>query len=64
MNVLFNTMYIPDVQTGFRKGRRTGDQIANLHWIIEKAREFPPKKSMSASLTVLKSLNCVDHNEL
>ena len=33
------TMYIPDVQTGFRKGRRTGDQIANLHWIIEKARE-------------------------
>ena len=31
---------IPDVQAGFRKGRRTRDQIANIHWIIEKAREF------------------------
>ena len=31
---------IPDVQAGFRKGRGTGDQIANIHWIIEKAREF------------------------
>ena len=31
---------LPDVQTGFRKGRGTGDQIANIHWIIEKAREF------------------------
>ena len=31
---------IPDVQTGFRKGRRTRDQIANIHWIIEKARAF------------------------
>jgi len=55
---------LPDVQTGFRKGRRTGDQIANLHWIIEKARGFPPKKSISASLTMLKSSNCVDLSEL
>ena len=31
---------LPDVQAGFRKGRRTKDQIANIHWIIEKAREF------------------------
>ena len=31
---------LPDVQVGFRKGRRTRDQIANIHWIIEKAREF------------------------
>ena len=31
---------LPDVQAGFRKGRGTGDQIANIHWIIEKAREF------------------------
>ena len=31
---------LPDVQAGFRKGRRTRDQIANIHWIIEKAREF------------------------
>ena len=35
---------IPDVQAGFRKGRRTRDQIANIHWIMEKAREF--QKSM------------------
>ena len=33
----------PDVQAGFRKGRGTGDQIANIHWIIEKAREFQKK---------------------
>ena len=35
---------IPDIQAGFRKGRETRDQIANLHWIIEKAREFQKKK--------------------
>ena len=34
---------LPDVQAGFRKGRRTRDQIANIHWIIEKAREFQKK---------------------
>ena len=34
---------LPDVQAGFRKGRGTGDQIANIHWIIEKAREFQKK---------------------
>ena len=34
---------LPDVQAGFRKGRGTRDQIANIHWIIEKAREFPEK---------------------
>ena len=34
---------IPDIQAGFRKGRRTRDQIANIHWIIEKAREFQKK---------------------
>ena len=44
---------LPDVQAGFRKGRRTRDQIANNHWIIEKAREFT---STSASLTTLKPL--------
>ena len=31
---------LPDIQTGFRKGRETRDQIANIHWIVEKAREF------------------------
>ena len=46
---------LPDVQAAFRKGRRTRNQIANIHWIIEKAREFQ-KKSISVSLTVLKSL--------
>ena len=44
-----------DVQAGFRKGRGTRDQIANICWTIEKAREFK-KKSSSASLTTLKSL--------
>ena len=47
---------IPDIQAGFRKGRRTRDQIANVHWIIEK-RKFQKKKiSISASLTMLKPL--------
>ena len=44
---------LPDVQAGFRKGRGTRDQIANIRWIIEKAREFQ-KKSISALLTTLK----------
>ena len=47
----------PDVQAaGFRKGRETRDQIANIHWITEKAREFQKKKSASALLTMLKFL--------
>ena len=46
---------LPDVQTGFRKGRGTRDQIANIHWIIEKAREFQ-KKSTSTLLTTPKPL--------
>ena len=45
----------PDAQAGFRKGRGTGDQIANICWITEKEREFP-KTSTSASLTMLKLL--------
>ena len=52
---------VPDVQAGFRKGRGTRDQIVNICWIIEKAREFQKKKkthqtSTSASLTTLKPL--------
>ena len=47
---------LPDVQTGFRKGRGTRDQTANIHWIIEKARELKKKKFTSASLTTLKPL--------
>ena len=46
---------LPDLQAGFRKGRGTRDQIANIHWIVEKAREFQ-KTSTSASLTMLKPL--------
>ena len=46
---------IPDVQAGFRKGRGTRDQIANIRWIIEKAREFR-KTSISALLTMPKPL--------
>ena len=46
---------LPDIQVGFRKGRETRDQIANICWITEKAREFP-KKSTSASLTMWKPL--------
>ena len=46
---------LPDVQTQFRKGRGTRDQIANIRWIIEKPREFQ-KTSTSASLTMLKTL--------
>ena len=46
---------LPDIQAGFRKGRGTRDQIANIHWIIEKVREFQ-KTSASALLTILKPL--------
>ena len=47
---------LPDIQAGFRKGRGTRDQIANIHWIIEKAREFQKKTSISALLTMPKPL--------
>ena len=46
----------PDVQAGFRKGRGTRDQIANIRQIIEKEREFQKKKSISVSSTMLKPL--------
>ena len=47
---------LPDVQAGFRKGRGTKDQIANIHWIIKKAREFQKKTSTSALLIMPKPL--------
>ena len=47
---------IPDVQAGFRKGRGARDQIANICWIMEKAREFQKKTSISALLTMPKPL--------
>ena len=53
----------PDVQTGFRKGRGTRDQIANTRWIIEKAREF--QKNIYFCFTdYAKAFDCVDHNKL
>ena len=48
--------FFPDVQAGFRKGRRTRNQIANICWIIEKTREFQKKISISVSSTTLKPL--------
>ena len=45
---------LPDALAGFKKGRGTKDQIANIHWIIKKAREFQKKTFTSASLTTLK----------
>ena len=50
-----------DVQAGFRKGRGTRDQIANIHWIIEKAREY--QKSI-CFIDYTKAFDCVDHNKL
>ena len=50
------TQELPDVQAGFRKGRGTRDQIANIHWIIDRAREFQKKTFTSVSLTMLKPL--------
>ena len=54
---------LPDVQAGFRKGRGTRDQIANICWIMEKARNFQ-KTSTSALLTMPKPLTVWDHNKL
>ena len=54
---------LSDVQAGFRKGRGTRDQIANIRWIIEKAREFQKKTSISALLTMPKPLTvCITIN--
>ena len=54
---------LPDVQAGFRKGRRTRDQIVNIHWIREKAREFQ-KNMYFCFIDYAKAFNCVDHNKL
>ena len=53
---------LPDIQAGFRKGR-TRDQIANIHWIIEKAREFQ-KNIYFCFIEYAKAFDCVDHNKL
>ena len=54
---------LPDVQAGFRKGRGTRDQIANIRWIMEKAREFQ-KSTYFCFIDYAKAFDCVDHNKL
>ena len=54
---------LPDVQAGFRKGRGTRDQIANIHWITEKAREFQ-KNNDFCFIDYTKAFDCVEHNKL
>ena len=54
---------LPDVQAGFRKGRGTRDQIANIHWIIKKGREFQ-KNIYFCFIDYVKAFDCVDHNKL
>ena len=54
---------LPDVQAGFRKGRGTRDQIAIIHWIVEKAREFQ-KNIYFCFIDYAKAFDCVDHNKL
>ena len=54
---------LPDVQAGFRKGRGTRDQIANIRWIIEKAREFQ-KNIYFCFIDYAKAFDCLDHNKL
>ena len=53
----------PDVQAGFRKGRGTRDQIANICWLMEKAREFQ-KSIYFCFIDYAKTFECVDHNKL
>ena len=54
---------LPDVQACFRKGRGTRDQIANIHWIMEKAREFQ-KNIYFCFIDYAKAVDCVNHNKL
>ena len=54
---------LTDVQVGFRKGRGTRDQIANIHWIIENARQFQ-KIIYFCFIDYAKAFDCVDHNKL
>ena len=54
---------LPDVQAGFRKGRRTRDQIANILWIIKKAKDFQ-KNIYFCFIDYTEVFDCVDHNKL
>ena len=55
---------LPDVQPGFRKGRGTRDQIANIRWIMEKARREFQKNIYLCFIDYANALDCVDHNKL
>ena len=59
----YDNRELPDVQAGFRKGRGTRDQIANICWIIEKAREFQ-KNIYFCFIDYAKAFDCVDHNKI
>ena len=59
---LYVNCELPDVQAEIRKGRRTRDQIANVHWIIEKAKEFQ-KNIYFCFIDYAKAFDCVDHSE-
>ena len=64
IDLRFSNKYeLPDVQAGFRKGRGTRDQIANIQWIIEKAREFQ-KSIYFCFIDYATDFDCVDHNKL
>ena len=60
---LYVNQEFPDIKAGFRKGRGTRDQIANICWIIEKAREFP-KNIYICFIDYAKAFDCVDYNKL
>ena len=55
---------LPDIQAGFRKGRGTRDQIANIRWIMEKARAFQKNIYFCFIIDYAKAFDCVDHNKL
>ena len=59
----YSNQELPDVQTGFRKGRVTRGQIANIHWITEKARELQ-KNIYFSLIEYTKAFDCLDHNKL
>ena len=63
LKILQALTVLPDVEAGFRKGRGSTDQIANIHWIIEKAREFQ-KNIYFCFIDYAKGFDCVDHNKL
>ena len=55
---------LSDVEAGFKKGRGTTNQIANIHWIMEKAREFQKKKKIYLCFTdYIKAFDCLNHNK-